>query len=180
MTDRAARARLAAGVFMTLAMAGTGALAQGAPQDRPAALQRLLACRGLAEGPARLACFDAAAAAFDQAESKGDVVVVDREQASRVKRQAFGLSLPSLSLFDRGEAAKPMEEIAAKVKSAYRGGEGRWVVELEDGATWVQTDQENLGRPPRPGSEVRIRRAALGGFMMNLDGQRAVRARRVQ
>ena len=50
----------------------------------------------------RLACFDAAAARLDEAEKKGDIVVVDRRQAQEVRRQAFGFTLPSLTLFDRG------------------------------------------------------------------------------
>lgn len=165
---------------MAVALGAPGAWAQPAAQGRPATLERLLACRAMADRDARLSCFDAAAAALDQAEAKGDVVVVDRDQANRVRKQAFGLTLPSLSLFDRGEASRPMEEIVAKVKAAHRGGDGRWLIELEDGATWQQTDQEPLPRSPKPGSEAKVRRAAMGSFMMNIDGQRALRVKRVQ
>jgi hypothetical protein len=173
MKVTAALGCLAAGV-----LAASAAQAQ-ASKERPAELERLMACRGMSDSAARLACFDAAAAALDTAESKGEVVVVNREQANRVKRQAFGLTLPSLSLFDRDDEA-PMEALTATVKAASRNGDGRWVVTLEDGAVWMQTDQEPVPRQPRPGSQAEIRRAAMGSFFMKLDGQRAVRARRVE
>ena len=70
-------------------------------------MQQLLDCRKLADSAARLACYDKAAATMDQAEAKGDIVVVDREQARKVRRQAFGFTLPSITLFERGE--KPEE-----------------------------------------------------------------------
>ena len=116
---------------------------------------------------------------MDQAEAKGDIVVVDREQARSVRRQAFGFSLPSLAVFERGEAPEEIDNVTGIAKRAYQAG-GKWVIELEDGAVWQQTDTENVVRQPRPGTKVEIRRASMGSFFMNLDGQRAVRARRVE
>ena len=55
---------------------------------RAAELQKLIDCRKIADNTQRLACFDAAAASFDQAEAKGDIVVVDREQARKVRRRS--------------------------------------------------------------------------------------------
>jgi hypothetical protein len=105
---------------------------------------------------------------------------MDREQTRTARRQAFGFNLPSLSIFDRGEQPETVDRVAAVVKAAYQGGDGKWTVELEDGAVWAQTDNEPVARNPRPGSRAEIRKASMGSFFMNLDGQRAVRARRVR
>lgn len=175
------------GARLGLALTAAGALAPTAvlgqtptsPPGRAAVLQSLLDCRSLSEDSARLACYDQAAGAMDQAEAKGDIVVVDREQARSVRRQAFGFSLPSLAVFERGEAPEEIDNVTGIAKRAYQAG-GKWVIELEDGAVWQQTDTENVVRQPRPGTKVEIRKASMGSFFMNLDGQRAVRARRVE
>lgn len=164
------------------AAAGLGiASAQPAPATGRADLvQKLADCRKVPDDTARLACYDQAAAAFDQAEAKGDIVVVDREQARTVRRQAFGFSLPSIALFERGESQEEVSNVTGKVASARMNGAGKWVVELEDGATWVQIDSNELFRYPKPGMEVRIRRASLGSYLMSVDGQRSFRASRAE
>jgi hypothetical protein len=55
---------------------------------------------------------------------------------------------------------------------------GRWVVTLEDGSTWAQTDNNIIAGRPRAGQPVRINRAALGTYMMRINGQPGVRAQR--
>ena len=157
-----------------------GAQAAQAQDKRAAAFQSVMDCRKLTDSAARLACFDAAAATMDQAEKAGDIVVVDRDQARAARRQAFGFSLPSLSMFERGVAKEEVENLAAVAKRAYRGGDNKWRVELEDGAVWAQTDNEPLPRGAKAGSKVEIRTASLGSYFMKVDGQRAVRATRVK
>ena len=162
-------------------LAATSANAQTKPPGRTAIVQALTDCRKLTDDAARLACYDTAAGAFDQAEAKGDIVVVDREQATAVRRQAFGFTLPSLSLFDRGDKgqkAEPLDRVSGTLARAYRQSGGRWVMELEDGAVWTQTDIEDLPRGAKAGSKVEIRKAAMGSFFINVDGQRAIRATR--
>lgn len=195
MTNRRARARLGAGIFVAAALAAPAALAQAA-DEQPAALKSLVDCRRITDNQARLACYDAAVGAIDQAAAKGEIVVVDREQANKVRRQAFGFSLPSLSIFDRvlasggddnkapaGQAAarqEPLDRLTATLKRAYIRGDGKWVFELEDGAIWVQTDNEPIRRGAKAGDTVEIRKAAIGSFFINVAGQRAVRGTRVK
>lgn len=157
--------------------AAAQAQAQAQPEARAEILQRLLDCRKEADSAARLACYDAQVAAVDQAEAKGDIVIVDREQARAVRRQAFGFTLPSMSLFERGEKPEELDSVSGVIRSVGNRA-GKWVVELQDGAVWVQTDNEYINRSPAPGMTVSLRRAAMGGYFMNVDGQRAVRARR--
>lgn len=169
-----------AAVLVLAAPAVAAAQASGDTAPRAVQFDAVVACRAVAESAQRLACFDAAAAKLAEAERSGDIVVVSREQARAARRQAFGFSLPSLSIFDRGASPEELERLTVKARRAYQVAGGKWAVELEDGAVWQQTDNERLARDPRQGSAVEIRRAAMGGYFMNLDGQRAVRARRVK
>ena len=114
-----------------------------------------------------------------EAEDKGDLVSNDRAQRSAVRRQAFGFSLPSLAIFDRGEKPDEVNRVIETVASAHHGLEGRWVLRMQDGAVWRQTDDADLGRRPHAGSKALIKRAALGSFMIEIDGQAGIRARRV-
>jgi len=150
------------------------------PEGRASELQRLIDCRKIADNTARLACFDAAAAAMDQAEAKGDIVVVNREQARKVRRQAFGFTLPSLSLFDRGEKPEELDNVAGVVAAARQNGAGKWVVRLEDGAVWTQVDSNELPTDPKVGDAVTIHKAALGSYMLILPHHHSFRAHREQ
>jgi hypothetical protein len=174
------RAKLAAGLgAVTAALALGVALAETAGSPLPAAVQRLLDCRS-APDASRLACYDGAVAEFSRLVASGEIVVVDHERVAKVKRQAFGFSLPSLSLFERGDKPAELQQITGAVARAYQNGAGKWIVELQDGGVWEQTDDEKLLREPRKGSKVEIRKAAMGSFFMNIDGQRALRAKRIQ
>jgi hypothetical protein len=167
---------LKAALLLSLA-AAPAALAQApAPAGRAAALKALTDCRAVTEGAARLACFDAAAARLDQAERTGDVVVLDREQVRTAKREAFGLKLPSFDLFDRDERQRTVEvdRVESTVASAGRGATG-WVVTLENGQVWRQTDNKSLYRVRR-GDKVEIRRGTLGSFFLRVGDQPGVRA----
>ena len=147
------------------------------------ALSRLLECRALTDAAARLACFDERSAALAKAQAGGSVVVVDRAQVEEVRRQAFGFSLPSLAFLapsgqGRAEEAEPIRQVETSVTAARMSRDGKWVLSLENGSTWRQTDTERVGREPRPGSNVVIKSAALGSYLMSIDGQRSFRARR--
>lgn len=159
---------------------GTTAHAQPAGEGRAAVVQRLADCRKITDDGARLACYDTAAAAFDQAEAKGDVVVVDREQARKVRRQAFGFSLPSISLFEKGESQAEIDTVEAKVATARQDGAGKWIIKLEDGAVWAQVDSNELFKTPKPGMPVEIRRATMGSYLVVIGNQRGFRGRRVE
>ncbi|HYG27720.1 MAG TPA: hypothetical protein VD906_12525 [Caulobacteraceae bacterium] len=154
-----------------------GAAAQNA--KRAGELQAIVDCRAIADNVARLACFDAAAARLDEAEAKGEVVVLDQAQRREARREAFGFSMPSFDLFNRGETPEKMDRETFKVVRAWEvGGGGQWAMELDSGAVWRQIDQERLLRRPKAGTSVEIRSAAMGSFLMNVDGQRAIRVRR--
>ena len=149
-------------------------------QARPELFEALLRCRAIAEPAAKLACFEAATDSLEQAVEAREVVVVDRAQVRESRRRLFGISLPSLPVFGGGDEDEEdeIDSVEGVVAEAIQDRNGRWIVRLEDGAIWVQTDDSPLALRPRPGQKVEINRAALGTFMMRVNGQPGVRAQR--
>jgi hypothetical protein len=95
------------------------------------------------------------------------------------KKAAFGFEMPHFTLFDRGEKPEKIDHVSGIAAEAYANHDGKWVVVLEDGAKWVQVDGEPVYNAPHKGTKVEIRTAAMGSYFMKLDGQRAIRAHRV-
>ncbi len=161
-----------------LAAASTLSTQAVPPQERPETLERLMACRGIADNTARLACFDTAAGALDTAQRQGDLVVIDRAGVAETRRQLFGFEMPSLPRLFGPEGAVEIESIESTLQSASLVGEGRWVFRLADGSVWRQIDSERVRFENRPGQAVRVRKASLGSFLLTVDDSRAVRVRR--
>lgn len=153
-------------------------LAQAANPVRPALLETLLSCRAIAATEARLACFDAAAAAFDTAEQQGEVTVIDRVQARETRARLFGLDLASANLFGRLRQDDPLTAIETTLASGRQDGRGQWTFVLADGSTWRQIDNERVTSRVAPGAAVRIRQGAVGSYLLSVGGARSVRARR--
>ncbi len=159
------------------ALAGSAALAAETPGRAPA-VQTVLDCRKIEDGPQRLACYDKAVGFMAKADETGDLVTVDRQQRTTLRRQAFGFNLPSLSMFDKGQKLEENDRLTGKAARASQNKNGQWVITLDDGAVWVQTDDASLYPAPHPGSTIAIRRATLGSFFMLIDGRQQVRAKR--
>lgn len=166
-----------------VAFLSASVLAQPRGGDQPArssALTRLVDCRALTDAAQRLACFDREVAALDAAEARKDVVIVDREQLRKTRRSLFGLTLPNLSVFgDDSPDQEGFTNIDAKIRTATQNPLGKWIFELDDGARWIQTDSRELNIEPRSGHDIKIRRAAFGSYLANVNKQVAIRVKRV-
>ncbi len=160
--------------------AAADAQSQPAQAQRPELFEALVRCRAIRDDAERLTCFDRAAASLQAAAERRDLVVVDRQQVRESRRRLFGLPLPRLPIFGGGDDddEEEIRQIDSTVASAYQHGNGQWVVRLEDGSTWAQTDDNLIAGRPRPGQPVRVTRAALGTYMMRVNGQPGVRVRR--
>jgi hypothetical protein len=165
-------------VFLGVLIAPALGLAAKPAPTRAPVIQSLLDCRAVSDSAGRLACYDKAVASLDQAEHSGDLVTIDREQRREVRRQAFGLTLPSLAMFDRGEKTEETEKVTVKLASARLDPLGKWIIELDDGAVWRQIDDNALYRKPIKGVMAIVHRGALGSYLMNIDGQQAIRVHR--
>jgi hypothetical protein len=143
----------------------------------------LMRCRTIVEPAARLQCFDAAAANLETAAARRDIVVVDRAQVREGRRRLFGLALPRIPIFgsdDDEEQEDRVTTIEAVVASVGQNGDGQWIITLREGGVWAQTDDRPLALSPRPGQRVVINRASMGTFMMRINNQPGVRARRIR
>lgn len=172
-----AASRTAAASLAALIAAGP-VLAADAPTRAPA-VQSVIDCRKIQDNTQRLACYDAAVGAMAKADESGDLVTVDREQRRVLRRQAFGFNLPSLSMFDRGQKVEENDRLTGKAAKVAQNADGQWVITLEDGAVWMQTDDQKLYPSPHAGSTIAIRKGTLGSFFMTIDVRQDVRARRV-
>lgn len=170
------------GLALVAAAAGARQPNQPAAAGDNQALAALLQCRALTDSAARLACYDKAAGAIADATASKSLVVLDREQVRKTRRSLFGFELPSLNLFgkDTPEEAAEASQITAKAQSALENREGRWLVTLDDGAQWLQTDDHTIALPPHSGSTIVLKRAALGSYFMRIDNQPGVKAQRVK
>lgn len=147
--------------------------------ERPAALTRLIDCRSVQGEAERLACYDREVAAFQTAEQNNELVVMDRQQVRRTRRTLFGLTLPDLNIFgDDNPDQDGVSVLETTLRAASEDPNGKWILVLEDGARWRQIDSRTLPREPRGGHPIRIRRAAMGSYLANIDGQIAIRVRR--
>lgn len=168
---RAAKGTLAGVLAVGLLGAAPAWAAKPAAPYRAPAVQAVLECQKTADDTQRLACFDAAVAAMAKAETAGDLVTIDREQRRAARRQAFGLTLPSLSFLDRGEKPEEVDRLTAKAAAVSQDPYGKWTIRLDDGAVWRQIDDNRLDRPAHVGSTIEIRKGVLGSFVMKVDGQ---------
>lgn len=151
---------------------------KGRPQARPEAFEALVRCRALTDDAARLRCFDAAAATLQQQAEARELVVVDRKQIQETKRGLFGLDLPNLNPFGGGDDGLEVKSIESTIRSATRDETGHWILTLEDGSIWAQTDNYPFAIDPKRGHKVKVVKASMGSYMMRVNNQPGVRAKR--
>lgn len=169
---------LLAGAAMLSCTAAAGQ-ADKLVQSRPPVFEELVACRSIADPVARLACYDAKVAAIDEAEKKDELVLADKSAMKEARRGLFGFSIPKLKIFGNDGKEDEKFELVTKIDSAYQASYGKWTIVLEDGARWVQIDTQVLRKDPAGGQEIKIRAAAMGSYFANINGQRAIRMKRV-
>ena len=174
-------------IFAALLLAGAPAALSAqrdTPPPRAELFEGLVRCRTIAEAAARLQCFDTATANLEAAAARRDIVVVDRAQVREGRRRLFGLSLPRIPIFgdnDDDEADQDrVTTVEGVVAGAGQNANGQWVITLRDGAVWSQVDGNTLAMEPRPGQPVVINRGVMGSFMMRVNNQPGLRARRVR
>jgi len=109
-------------------------------------------CRAIGSDAERLACYDAAAAGMAAAE---ELFGHDSARNAAELRAAAGI----------GE----LEAITATVNSIATDPHGRLLLALDNGQHWEQVDPGRLAI--QPGALVRIRRAALGSYLLGIEGR---------
>lgn len=158
--------------------------AAGHAQDKKgptnALVDAVVRCKGETADDARLRCYDIAVAQLSEATARGSIVVVDKEDVRRTRRSLFGFALPKLPFFGSDDSSDGQpDEIEAKIKSVRGLGYGKWVIELDTGAKWQTTETTGPTRDPRPGQTIKIKKGAMGGYFLTVEGGRGVRGMRV-
>lgn len=165
-------------ITAVLSLAGPS-FAQNSAGARSPLLEQVARCRQIAADAERLICFDSAAGALDTAERQGEVVVVERGQIQEARRQLFGFELPSLPpMFTRGAEAEQLDAVETTLVSASQGADGKWLFRLADSSEWRQIDSSPVRFQNRQGTDIRVRRAALGSYQLTAGRSRAVRVKR--
>ena len=155
---------------------GAAPAARRAPNGTPGQVQRLMSCRTITAADQRLACYDRESAAMQQAITNQDLYMVDKEKARAAGRSLFGFSVPNFGgLFGNNDQ---ISQIDGTIKSTGRNSDGGWVITLEDGSVWSQTD-DWPGFDPRRGKKVIVKRGTLGSFWLSIAGQNGIKVKRV-
>ncbi|MBB3764578.1 hypothetical protein [Sphingomicrobium lutaoense] len=149
-----------------------------AAQSDGSKVQRVVACRTIADDAERLVCYDRESAALGAALESDEVVVVSREQAVEARRELFGFSSPNFAglLGDEDN----LDKVEVEVASAQMSGHGDLVVAMKDGSVWRQIDDRQMGRLPKAGTSATIEKAMMGSYEMKIDGRRSIKVRRIR
>lgn len=172
-----------------------------------ARLQALLECRDITADSGRLACFDSAAAQFGAREALVVIDRGQIEQAER-EGFGFNLPslAPLAGIFSRDQAAQrartddleagsgddgdsrvvrraengAIEEIELEIERVTTTGYNTQRLHMTNGQVWTLTEGVSRSRlRARGGSVAIVRRAALGSYLVRIDGVgRAYRVRR--
>lgn len=171
---------ITAALLVLSAAAPAAAQNNDKPGDAPPPVfQAVVDCRGIAEPAQRLACFDRTVGEMAKAGEAKDLIVLDRETVRETRRGLFGLSLPSLKLFGGNDDGDQDEvtQIDSTIAAIRTAADGKPIYIIADGAKWKQTEARDTF--PKVGQSIRIKRAALGSYMANVNGRRAVRVMRL-
>jgi len=161
----------------------TCAVAAGAAEPAPPA-ERLLACADLADQSARLACFDREVAPLVRARREpqtrapapsvaapvaapraASTPPVAPAPAAAAATPAFGSE--QLKPIEKGSAAST-EILHARITASTRGGQGTYLVTLDNGQVWRHEEGSQM-EYLKVGEAVTITRAALGSYRLTID-----------
>lgn len=152
-----------------------------ADEAPPAAIQALGACRAIADGAARLACYDREAPALLQSVEKKETVVLDKQAVRKTKRSLFGFTLPKLPFFgdgkDDAKEEAEFQQIETSIKTVRNLPYGKFRFTIDDGAVWETT--EGINAFPKAGETVVIKKGLMGSYFIRFQGSRAVKGMRV-
>jgi len=158
--------------------------ATAAETQKAVALQidQLLACQKIEEVQLRLACFDAEAASLQSKLAGDEVAIVSQSEIKTARKGSFGFSVPNSAILAPQISKSADEEglnyIDSTIKSARQVTDKTWLIELQDGARWQQSDSEII-LTPRSGDTIRIRKGAFGSFSARINNRAAIRVRRI-
>ncbi len=164
-----------------LSGAVAGLLLCGAAGAAPASvsLTELAHCAAIIPVDQRLACYDSLALAKLPPPKPASAATVAGGAAAAAGTVTAPVAPDAVGSFGMSTHAPPSEvsteSITARVVSGSVDRQGNVLVKLDNGQTWTYIDQYG---PPQTGSEVTIRRASLGSYLLTTPSHRSYRAQR--
>jgi hypothetical protein len=160
-----------------------------------AAVSDVLACRGIADNAARLACFDRESARIASTSTPAANTLQPTDSQSRSTavtqtpsaalvldpQHTFGLSSAELSTREVAVGARPHEvsSITAHITGLTTAANGRVVFTLDDDQVWEQLLSEG-DLNAIPGETVQISRGAFGSYWLKAQSGRGCKVRRLR
>ena len=168
--------------LLVVTLLGISSVALAQSTEIPAVVRDVLACRSQTDDGARLRCYDAAVARLATSFESKSLVIVDKEKLKETRRGLFGLSLPRLPfLSDEDEPEEEqIKELDATVVSATEFGFQRWELDLGPAGTWQTIEPQGRAFPPSAGVKVKIKRGALGSFVIETGARKSIKVKRVK
>ncbi len=171
-----------------IAFISTTAWSQASPSIQ---VENLKKCALIQTDSDRLACFDTAMSALSTAVDTGEIMIIDKQAVRTVKKDVFGLNLPSLSglggIFKSSEEAgiaKDVKEVDLTLEKTESFGYKKNRFFFTNGQVWEQAQSLKI-KPPKPKNGVKptalIEKAALGSFTLRINGEgKKIKVRRVK
>lgn len=142
-------------------------------------IKPLFSCIDIASDEERLACYDREVRAFSAAKGKGEIIIAERKDVETARREIFGLSVSDNPIFGDSND-EGVKSITAVVTSVSQLRDGRWVMTLDTGARWVQTEARRTRRGPKKGQTLEISRGSFGAFKAQPEGGKSFKVKRLR
>ena len=173
-------------VTLSIAPLSAQNLPNSASSSETTPLAPLYACAAKTDPMERLNCYDSAVGAIKAKEAAREIVTIDAPKVQQMRREAFGFNLPSLPKLglpklDRDKAANSdIERQTMQLERIGRSG-GVSTFVMTNGQVWANLENVEIDLPRNPPFNATIRTAALGSFILSIDGRnRGYRVRRIQ
>jgi hypothetical protein len=166
------RLNLAAMLFGCAAAVMTPGLVAAQSGEAPASssgVNAVIACQSVRGDKAQLACFRQAAKLLAQEPAPA-------QTAEAPPPRPFGAPPPRV----RRDRQADDRSAVLVVRSIGDLGDGRAILNLADGSSWIETEAEPITSAVKPGDSVRLEKGALGGYLLDLPHRSAIRIRRLR
>lgn len=167
-------------ILLCAAFSIAAVMAAALPSLASDSLGALLACRKIAAGAARLACFDRESGALAAQRSAPGPHAAPNPRLN--PRETFGLA--PLQVAERAEAAahapKSLDSLTARITSVTKAADGREIFTLDNHQVWVQLLADGDWLDASTGEQVEISRGWLDSYWLGLPSRRGFKVTRVR
>lgn len=170
-------AAMVVGFAAAMGAPGLAAAQSTEPSPDRNGVQAVLACQSVRGDKAQLACFRRAAKRLAQEPEASPLAAAAPAQTAEASPPGPFGAPPHRVRRDR-----PAEERSAMlvVRSIGDLGDGRAILNLADGSSWVETEAEPITSAVKPGDSVRLEKGVLGGYLLVLPHRSVIRMRRLR